>query len=378
MRGRSDEFEQLRYARPTTPPSPIPSRHQPPASGLGAPPRRSTRMRQTTSRPDNVYGNRPPVDILGDRDDDPFQGPPQSSQRPGTSGGGSGNNQPSAGPSASADLAKMAQDGGAKLINFLLRAAVSSTEAKGKIPKVSKVKEWQYRDLMRLPKAEQEEWKTACKEELEALCQRNVFKLTDLPKGRKTIGCRWVFVKSDGHKKARLVAQGFSQVEGIDFNELFSPIVRFESVQLIFALSAIENYYCIGVDVCNAYLYGKLDEEIYMRQPQGFTARGQENKVIRLQRALYGLKQAGLAWWKELNSSMKNLGFEHLLSDAGLFVCKDYKDIIIAIVYVDDAMFFGKDKAKVNYKKKLFMDKWECRDLGEVKEFLRMRVTCKN
>ena len=93
----------------------------------------------------------------------------------------------------------------------------------------------------------------------------------------------------------------------------------FESVQLIFALSAIENYYCVSVDVCNAYLYGKLDEKIYMRQPQGFTARGQENKVICLQCALYGLKQAGLAWWKELNSSMKSLGFEHLLSDAGLF-----------------------------------------------------------
>jgi hypothetical protein len=126
--------------------------------------------------------------------------------------------------------AQMFQDEGAKLINFLLRAAVLSADAKGKIPKVSKVREWHYRDLMGFPKATQEEWKIACKEELEALCRRNVFKLTDLPKSRKTIGCRWVFdVKSDGRKKARLVAQGFSQVEGINFNELFSPIVRFES-----------------------------------------------------------------------------------------------------------------------------------------------------
>jgi Reverse transcriptase (RNA-dependent DNA polymerase) len=121
--------------------------------------------------------------------------------------------------------------------------------------------------------------------------------------------------------------------------------VRFESVRLILALSALEDYYCVGVDVHNAYLYGKLDEEIYMRQPEGFKVRGQENKVIRLQRALYGLKQAGLAWWKELNSSMNKLGFKHLMSDAGLFVCKDYKEIIIAIVYVNDAMFFGKNKA---------------------------------
>ena len=83
----------------------------------------------------------------------------------------------------SADLTKMVQDGGAKLINFLLRAAVSSADAKEKIPDVSKVCEWHFRDLMHLPKAMQEEWKIACKEELEALYRLNVFKLTDLPKG---------------------------------------------------------------------------------------------------------------------------------------------------------------------------------------------------
>jgi Reverse transcriptase (RNA-dependent DNA polymerase) len=99
--------------------------------------------------------------------------------------------------------------------------------------------------------------------------------------------------------------------------------------------------------------------------------------VICLQHALYGLKQAGLAWWKELNLSMNELGFKHLVSNAGLFVCKDFKEIIIAIVYVDDAMFFGKNKAQVDFKKKLFMDKWECHDLGEVKEFLCMRITRK-
>jgi Reverse transcriptase (RNA-dependent DNA polymerase) len=148
-------------------------------------------------------------------------------------------------------------------------------------------------------------------------------------------------------------------------------------VQLILALSALEDYYCVGVDIHNAYLYDKLDEEIYMRQPEGFKVRGQENKVIHLQCALYGLKQAGLAWWKELNSSMNELGFKHLMSDAGLFVCKDFKEIIIAIVYVDNAMFFGKNKAQVDSKKKLFMDKWECCDLGEVKKFLCMRITQK-
>ena len=226
---------------------------------------------------------------------------------------------------------------------------------------------------MRLPEDARKKWKTACLEELESLRKREVFKLTDLPTGRKTVGCRWVFdVKTDGRYKARLVAQGFSQVEGVDFNKLFSPVVRFESMRLVFALAALKGWYMMGVDVHMAYLYGKLDEEIYMRQPEGFIARGQESKVIKLQRALYGLKQAGLAWWKELTQSMKTLGFSRLNSDAGIYVCREGTQIIVAVVYVDDAMFLGKNKTAIDNKKALFMAKWECRDLGNVTEFLRM------
>lgn len=374
---------QQRPVADRSPPSPTPIRHSPEHGELG--PRRTTRTRVPTQRPGNVYGQRNPADILGDsrqdipqefleeNSDDIYM--PESGQ-PGPSGAQHERSDSPRDPTESYEMAKMMQEGGVRLINFLLRAAVSSAEASGKIPNVKNVREWHYKDLMRLSEAARKEWKTACLEELEALRKRNVFKLTDLPKGRKVIGCRWVFdVKSDGRKKARLVAQGFSQVEGIDFNELFSPVVRFESVRLMFALAALEGWYMTGVDVRTAYLYGKLDEEIYMRQPQGFVVRGQESKVIKLQRALYGLKQAGLAWWKELSRSMTDLGFKRLFSDAGIFCCHERGKLIIAIVYVDDAMFFGKDKELVNKKKKLFMDKWECRDLGEVKEFLRMRVT---
>ena len=143
-----------------------------------------------------------------------------------------------------------------------------------------------------------------------------------LPKGCKTIGCRWVFdIKGDGRKKARLVTQGFSQVEGVDYNKLFSPVAQFKSMYLMLALAALHDWYMMGVDIHTAYLYGKLDEEIYMHQPEGFIARGQESKVIHLKRALYSLKQAGLAWWKELSNSMKDLGFACLNSDARIFVC---------------------------------------------------------
>ena len=100
--------------------------------------------------------------------------------------------------------------------------------------------------------------------------------------------------------------------------------MRFESVRLIFALAALEGYYMTSVDVRTAYLYGKLDKEIYMQQPEGFRVRGQESKVLHLQHALYGLKQAGLAWWKELDHSMSNLGFKCINSDAGLFCCHEH------------------------------------------------------
>jgi hypothetical protein len=158
-------------------------------------------------------------------------------------------------------------------------------------------------------------------------------------------------------KKARLVAKGFSQVEGLDYDQVFSPVVRFETVRLILAMAALENWTISGVDVRNAYLYGELDEEIYMEQPEGFRAMGLEHFVIRLKKALYGLKQAGLAWWRTLRDSMKDLGFEGLKSDAGLFIFRNKHGFVIAVIYVDDALFCGPNRALVQELKQKFMKK---------------------
>ena len=134
-----------------------------------------------------------------------------------------------------------------------------------------------------MPSDKQEEWCIACREELDSLRKCKVFDMVDRPKGRKVIKNRWVFdLKSDGQKKARLVAKGFSQVEGIDYDEIFSPVVRYETVQMMLTLTALKDWHISGLDVKTAFLYGELNEELYMEQPEGFKLPGQENKVMRL------------------------------------------------------------------------------------------------
>ena len=121
--------------------------------------------------------------------------------------------------------------------------------------------------------------------------------------------------------------------------------------------------------------HGKLNEGIYMQQPKGFAVKGQEHKVLHLKWALYGLKQARLAWWETLNKSMQDLGFKHLKSNAGIFLYRK-KDtaVIIAIVYVNDALFCGPHIETVKEIKAAFIKRWKCRDLGPAKEFLHMNI----
>ena len=127
------------------------------------------------------------------------------------------------------------------------------------------------------------------------------------------------------------------------------------------ALTTLENWYITGLNVHSAYLYGKLNEEIYMEQPKGFAVPGQEHKVLCLWHVLDGLKQAGLAWWYTLDEFLKELRFEHLKSKAGIFFYKKKgTNMVIGIIYIDDALFCGPNMAIVDSIKAQFMHKWEC------------------
>ena len=137
------------------------------------------------------------------------------------------------------------------------------------------------------------QWNDACQYEIDALHKNDTWELVDLPPGRKSIKSKWVFkLKADGRYCVRLVAKGFMQIPGIDYDETFSPVAHFESLQLLLALAMLEDWEIQQMDVKSAFLNGVLDKEIYMEQPQGFITPGSETKVCRLKRAIYGLKQA--------------------------------------------------------------------------------------
>ena len=127
--------------------------------------------------------------------------------------------------------------------------------------------------------------------------------------------------KSDGHYKARLMAKGYTQVQGIDYEETFSLVVRYESIRYLLTHAALQDWEIEAMDVKLAYLHRVLEEEIYMEQLEGFVAKGEEDKVCRLVHSLYGSKQAGQVWNRTIAHTIKRkLGFNTIHSDVGVYV----------------------------------------------------------
>ena len=174
---------------------------------------------------------------------------------------------------------------------------------------------------------------------------------------------------------AYIVAKGFSQIKGLDFNQIFSPVEHYETVCLMLVLAALKNWHMKAIDIWSTYLYGELNEEIFMEQPEEFKIPGSENKVLHLKKALYDLKQPGLTWWNALDDSMRELGFEQIKFDPGIFLYKRKGTLmVVAIVYVDNAVFCGPSKAIIDEVKGHFMRKWKCWDVSETTEFLYMCI----
>ena len=212
-----------------------------------------------------------------------------------------------------------------------------------------------------------------CFDEGDKIHKRKVWELVDLPKGHKPIKGRWIFaLKSDGQRKSQFIAKGFTQVFEIDYKNIFSPVARLETLRLLLSLAALHDWEIEALDGKTAFLFGELDEETYMKQPEGFMVKGQERKVCQLRKVIYGLKQAALQWNKQLHKSLLEMGFIHCKSNPGTHFKIIRKEIIILSIYVNDALFMGSNKTQVLSHKKDFVGQWKSHDLGPAKEYLGM------
>jgi hypothetical protein len=223
------------------------------------------------------------------------------------------------------------------------------------------------------------DWVAAIDKEMDSMIKNEVFDLVELPRGRKAIGSKVIFkVKTDStgsvsKLKARFVAQGFRQVQGLDYNETFAPTAKGASIRAVLALAADADLELDQMDVATAFLNGNLEEEIYMRQPEGTIRPGDEHLVWRLKRSIYGLKQSSRAWYKELDAFLRSIGFKCCESDASVYVQLFDDGIVIVVVYVDDLLIAASRHLLQGIKDKL-SGRFEMTDLGHANWLLGMEI----
>ena len=223
------------------------------------------------------------------------------------------------------------------------------------------------------------QWEKAMEVEMKSLKENEVWDLVELPKDRKAIGSKWVYKVKTGadgsieRYKARLVAQGFSQKYGDDYDETFCPVVRLESLRALIALAVQLGLKLHQVDVTTAFLNGELEEEVYMRQPEGFITDGEENLVCKLRKSIYGLKQSPRCWNTALDSHLKDIGFVQSVSDPCVYTDKE-GDMFFIGVYVDDIILAGRSDKKIREVKDALARKFNIKDMGKLHYFLGTMV----
>lgn len=216
-----------------------------------------------------------------------------------------------------------------------------------------------------LKSPESTHWKNAVDAELSALVSKDVWTETPLPRGKPVVTPRWVFAKKHDAQgrlvryKARLVARGFTQIHGWNYDETYSPVARYDSLRLIIRLAAMNKWWVHQMDVETAYLYSNLRHEVYLTCPDGYTPRSSTPVVLRLQKALYGLKQSGREWFGTLKSTMDGMNMIPIPSDPCVF----RRDNLIVGVYIDDIVLTGTTDA-VNSFKSVLATQYKCKDLG--------------
>jgi hypothetical protein len=190
-----------------------------------------------------------------------------------------------------------------------------------------------------------ESWVSAMHEELHQFTRNDVWTLVPCPTEQNIIGTMWIFKnKTDEHgtvvwNKTRLVAQGYTQIEGVDFDEIFVPVARLESIRILLSIACHLGFKLYQIDVKSAFLNDILQEEVYVEQPKGFQDPHHSHHVYKLKKALYGLKQAPRAWYERLTTYLLTKGFTRGQSDQTLFIRNQGTHKLIAQIYVDDIIF---------------------------------------
>ena len=218
------------------------------------------------------------------------------------------------------------------------------------------------------------EWEEAADLEYDSLLQNETWDLVELPRGRETIGSKWVFkikYKGDGEIerfKARLVAKGYAQKPGIDYDETFSPVVKFSSIRVLLAFAVQNDMLLHQMDVVTAFLNGTLEEDLYMQQPDGYVQQGKEHLVCKLRKSLYGLKQSPRCWNKAFTEFMKSVEFKQSSADPCIYVRETGTlcTLCIVAVYVDDLIIATKTDEEMQQVKQLLQSQFKMKDMGEL------------
>ncbi|CAJ2634633.1 unnamed protein product [Trifolium pratense] len=224
-------------------------------------------------------------------------------------------------------------------------------------------------------------WLEAMIDELKSIEKNKTWDLCKLPSEKRAIDVKWVYkVKQNPEGqvvkyKARLVAKGFLQKQGLDYDEVFSPVARHETIRLVIALACSRRWPLFHLDVKSAFLNGPLEEDVYVKQPPGFELKGKEDKVLKLNKALYGLKQAPRAWNKRIDQFFVVQGFVKCSVEYGVYVKhSDNKHILIICLYVDDLLVTGSSLAEIEDFKSQMKSEFEMTDLGKLTYFLGMEL----
>ncbi|GJS12590.1 putative ribonuclease H-like domain-containing protein [Tanacetum coccineum] len=223
-------------------------------------------------------------------------------------------------------------------------------------------------------------WIEAMQEELLQFKLQEVWTLVDLPNGKRAIGSKWVFRNKKDERgivirnKARLVAQGYTQEEGIDYDEVFAPVARIEAIRLFLAYASFKDFMVYQMDVKSAFLYGKIEEEVYVCQPPGFEDLDFPDRVYKVEKALYRLHQAPRAWYETLSTYLLDNEFQRGKIDKTLFIKRYKGDILLVQVYVDDIIFGSTKKELCNAFEKLMHEKFQMSYVGELTFFWGLQV----